>query len=122
MRRRAPRTCEEGDLELRARTAAASCAVAATAKPGDAFDISPAGQTGFVLTRLDQSASTIHFQRKNGYVIAVTDADCILAPDWLERLLPPFDAGADVVAGFYRPLAGSFLQECLAATNMPDRC
>jgi glycosyltransferase involved in cell wall biosynthesis len=53
-------------------------------------------------------------------VIAVTDADCVLAPDWLERLLAPLEAGADVSAGFYRPLPGSFWQECVAATNMPE--
>ena len=53
-------------------------------------------------------------------VIAVTDADCVLAPDWLERLLVPLETGADVSAGFYRPLPGSFWQECVAATNMPE--
>ena len=53
-------------------------------------------------------------------VIAVTDADCVLAPDWLERLLAPIEAGTDVSSGFYRPLPGSFWQECVAATNMPE--
>ena len=54
-------------------------------------------------------------------VIAVSDADCTLAPDWLERLLAPLDRGtADVAAGFYRPVTSSFAQECIAATNMPD--
>jgi glycosyltransferase involved in cell wall biosynthesis len=53
-------------------------------------------------------------------VLAVTDADCVLAPDWLERLLVPLEAGAEVSAGFYRPLPGSFWQECAAATNMPE--
>jgi GT2 family glycosyltransferase len=55
-------------------------------------------------------------------VIAVTDADCVLAPDWLERLLAPFEhgGGVDVSAGFYRPLAATFLQRCFAATNMLD--
>jgi glycosyltransferase involved in cell wall biosynthesis len=53
-------------------------------------------------------------------VIAVTDADCTLAPDWLERLLVPLERGADVSAGFYRPVTSSFVQECIAATNMPD--
>ncbi len=45
-----------------------------TAKPGDSFDITPAGQTGFVLTRLDRSAPTVRLQRKEGYLVAVTDA------------------------------------------------
>jgi glycosyltransferase involved in cell wall biosynthesis len=53
-------------------------------------------------------------------VIAVTDGDCELASDWLERLVVPVEAGADVSAGFYRPLTSSFFQECVAATNMPD--
>ena len=44
------------------------------AKPGDAFDISPAGPTGFVLTRLERPASTVRLQRKDGYLVAVTDA------------------------------------------------
>lgn len=53
-------------------------------------------------------------------VIAVTDADCTLAPDWLEHLLRPLERGADVAAGFYRPVTSSFVDECIAATNMPD--
>src|SRR5262245_57507176 len=44
-------------------------------------------------------------------VIAVTDADCVLERDWLERLIEPLETGgADVAMGFYRPLADSFLQ------------
>ncbi|HJS27313.1 MAG TPA: glycosyltransferase, partial [Actinomycetota bacterium] len=38
-------------------------------------------------------------------VIAVTDADCVLERDWLERLVDPLESGADVAMGFYRPLA-----------------
>jgi GT2 family glycosyltransferase len=40
-------------------------------------------------------------------VLAVTDPDCVLAPDWLERLLEPIERGADVAAGAYRPIASS---------------
>jgi glycosyltransferase involved in cell wall biosynthesis len=54
-------------------------------------------------------------------VIAVTDADCILSPDWLERILEPLERGADVSAGFYGPLPGSFLQACAAAVSLPER-
>ena len=43
-------------------------------------------------------------------VIAVTDADCVLDPRWLERILEPIDAGADVSMGFYLPIADGFLQ------------
>lgn len=53
-------------------------------------------------------------------VIAVSDADCVLEPDWLEKLLEPLEAGADVSMGFYRPLAESFLQRAMACVNLPD--
>jgi glycosyltransferase involved in cell wall biosynthesis len=53
-------------------------------------------------------------------VIAVSDADCVLEPDWLEKLLEPLEAGADISMGFYRPLAESFLQRCMACVNIPD--
>jgi glycosyltransferase involved in cell wall biosynthesis len=53
-------------------------------------------------------------------VIAVSDADCVLAPDWLERLLEPIERGADVSMGAYRPLALSFFQVCAAAISVPD--
>lgn len=52
-------------------------------------------------------------------VIAVTDADCVLDAHWLERLLQPIEAGADVSMGFYLPIADGFLQECMAAVNLP---
>jgi glycosyltransferase involved in cell wall biosynthesis len=53
-------------------------------------------------------------------VIAVSDADCVLERDWLERLLEPLEAGADVAMGAYRPLADSFLQRCMACVNLPS--
>ena len=53
-------------------------------------------------------------------VLALSDADCILARDWLERLLAPLERGADVAAGFYRPLASSFLQVCAGAVALPE--
>src|SRR2546428_9347118 len=53
-------------------------------------------------------------------VIAATDADCTLAPDWLERLLVPIEDGADVAAGFYRPQGDSFLQACMAAVSLRE--
>jgi GT2 family glycosyltransferase len=52
-------------------------------------------------------------------VVAVTDADCVLAPDWLEQILRPLEAGADVSAGFYRPIADSFIQVC-ATAHLPE--
>ena len=50
-------------------------------------------------------------------VIAVTDADCVLEPDWLERILEPIEAGADVSMGFYRPLARGFFEACMASSE-----
>jgi glycosyltransferase involved in cell wall biosynthesis len=53
-------------------------------------------------------------------VIAVTDADCVLAPDWLERILDPIERGAEVSMGIYRPLAGSLFEACAAAISIPE--
>jgi glycosyltransferase involved in cell wall biosynthesis len=52
-------------------------------------------------------------------VIAGTDVDCVLEPDWLEQLLVPIAEGADVSMGFYLPITEGFLQRCLAAVNLP---
>jgi glycosyltransferase involved in cell wall biosynthesis len=52
-------------------------------------------------------------------LIAVSDADCVLDPGWLEALAAPLDAGADVAMGFYLPITDGFMQECLAAVNLP---
>jgi len=52
--------------------------------------------------------------------IAVTDADCVLAPDWLERIVEPLEAGADVSMGLYRPLATSFFEACAAAVSIKE--
>ncbi len=53
-------------------------------------------------------------------VIAVTDADCVLERDWLERLVEPLETGADVAMGFYRPLADSFLQRAIGCVTLPE--
>ena len=52
-------------------------------------------------------------------VIAVSDADCMLDPAWLERIVAPVEAGADVSMGFYQPVTDGFFQECLASVNLP---
>ena len=55
-------------------------------------------------------------------LIAVTDADCLLEPDWLEHLVEPVERGtADVAAGFYRPLATSLFEVVSAAVSVPER-
>lgn len=53
-------------------------------------------------------------------VIAVSDADCVLEPDWLERLLQPIERGADVAMGAYRPMARTFFETCAAALSVPE--
>ncbi|MGH2685516.1 MAG: glycosyltransferase, partial [Actinomycetota bacterium] len=53
--------------------------------------------------------------------IAVTDADCVLAPDWFERIVEPLERGADVSMGLYRPLTGSFFEACAAAVSIKER-
>lgn len=52
--------------------------------------------------------------------IAVSDADCVLAPDWLERIVKPLESGADVSMGLYRPLASSFFEVCAAAISIKE--
>lgn len=52
--------------------------------------------------------------------IAVSDADCVLEPTWLERLIEPLERGADVSMGTYRPLARTFFEECAAAVSIRD--
>jgi glycosyltransferase involved in cell wall biosynthesis len=52
-------------------------------------------------------------------IIAVTDADCVLEPTWLEELVAPLEDGADVAMGFYQPIADGFLAQCLASVNLP---
>jgi len=54
-------------------------------------------------------------------VIAVSDADCVLAADWLERIVEPLEAGADVSMGLYEPLTTSFFESCAAAVGIKER-
>lgn len=51
--------------------------------------------------------------------IAVADADCWYEPSWLEELLRPLDAGADVAMGWYEPVITSLLDACVASINLP---
>jgi glycosyltransferase involved in cell wall biosynthesis len=52
--------------------------------------------------------------------IAVSDADCVLAPHWLERIVAPLEGGADVSMGLYRPLAGSLFEVWAAAISIKE--
>lgn len=53
-------------------------------------------------------------------LIAVSDADCVLAPDWLEQIVTPLEDGADVSMGLYRPLTRSFFEVCSAAISIKE--
>jgi glycosyltransferase involved in cell wall biosynthesis len=53
-------------------------------------------------------------------VIAVSDPDCVLAPDWLERIVVPIERGAEVSMGVYRPLSRSFFEACAAAISIRE--
>jgi GT2 family glycosyltransferase len=53
-------------------------------------------------------------------VLALTDGDCVLDREWLAHLVKPLARGADVSAGFYRPLTSSFFEVCAGAVSLPD--
>lgn len=52
-------------------------------------------------------------------VIAATDADCELDPRWLEAIVAPIEAGADVSMGWYEPVLDTTFERCMAAVNLP---
>ena len=52
-------------------------------------------------------------------VIAATDADCELDPRWLEAIVAPIEAGADVSMGWYEPVLETSFERCMAAVNLP---
>jgi hypothetical protein len=52
-------------------------------------------------------------------VIAVTDADCELDPGWLEAIVAPIEAGADVSMGWYEPVLDTAFERWMAAVNLP---
>lgn len=54
-------------------------------------------------------------------IITVSDAGCILAPNWLEEITKPLkNKRISAVAGNYQPLAQNPFQECLAAYTCAD--
>jgi glycosyltransferase involved in cell wall biosynthesis len=52
-------------------------------------------------------------------VIAATDADCTLDPGWLEAIVAPIEAGADVSMGWYEPVLETPFGRWMAAVNLP---
>ena len=56
-----------------------------------------------------------------GEVIAVTDAGVLLSPQWLERIVAPFeDSGTQIVAGFFRPDPHTVFETAMSATVLPE--
>ena len=54
-------------------------------------------------------------------VIAVTDGGVRLDPQWLEKIVAPFeDTTAQVVAGFFRPDPQTLFETALGATVLPE--
>ncbi len=66
----------------------------------------------------------IALRRATGSIVAVTDAGTRLRPDWLEKLVEPFQRREsqqpDVVAGFFETDAEDAFSIALAATTLPD--
>lgn len=57
--------------------------------------------------------------KASGEIIAVTDAGCSLEKEWLERITQPLREGkADIVGGFFRPLARNDFQRVLASLTV----
>lgn len=57
-------------------------------------------------------------------ILAVSDAGCILDPDWLKNITQPFvNPKVEVVAGFYQVKAVTIFQKCVApfVAVMPDK-
>lgn len=52
--------------------------------------------------------------------LAVSDADCVLAAEWLDHLTRVLEGGADVAMGYYRPVAESFFEEIAASVAIPE--
>jgi glycosyltransferase involved in cell wall biosynthesis len=55
-----------------------------------------------------------------GEIIASTDAGVRLDPHWLEKLIVPFESGADVSMGFFQGAPQTLFERALAATTLPD--
>ncbi len=54
-------------------------------------------------------------------IIAISDAGCILDPNWLEKITKPLQKRQNfAIAGNYQPIAKTPFQECLAAYTCAD--
>lgn len=61
-------------------------------------------------------------RKASGDIIAVTDAGTEARPDWLARLVEPLEScpAVDIAAGFFEAEAGTFWEQTLVATTLPD--
>jgi len=59
-------------------------------------------------------------RQATGEIIACTDSGCRAEPDWIEKLLTPFqeNSAVDFVAGFYSPDAHSLLERVVGLATM----
>jgi len=56
-----------------------------------------------------------------GEIIAVTDAGVLLSPQWLEKIVAPFEDGTtQAVAGFFRPDPHTAFETAMSATVLPE--
>lgn len=63
-------------------------------------------------------------ERATFEIVALTDAGCILDPNWLFEITKPFkDPRVEIVSGYYKDRARSVFEKCVAAYVfvMPDR-
>lgn len=63
-------------------------------------------------------------KKSSSDIIAVTDAGCVPAKDWFQKITAPFlDKKIDVVAGYYKPKARGAFQKSLVTYTcvMPDK-
>lgn len=56
----------------------------------------------------------IAIKNATGEIIFCTDAGCTLDKDWVKNLQKQFTDNIDVVAGYYKPIANSTFEKCLA--------
>lgn len=66
-------------------------------------------------------ARNVGIQAARHNVIALTDAGIRLDPEWLDRLVAPFEGpfAPDVVYGRFEPVTDSFRQRCIALAFVP---